>query len=265
MKNIIKKIYYFLLTLGLNPLIVYYRIKYLPTFIRQYWALKKQAKKSKIKFPFATINMCVNTGNNDQGGIAKGHYFHQDLLVARKIFKNNPEKHIDIGSRVDGFVAHIASFREVEIFDIRSIDSNIKGIKCIQADLMDLDSNLINYCDSISSLHAIEHFGLGRYGDKLDFEGYLKGLDNIYQILKKTGHFYFSVPIGKQRIEFNAHRVFSINYLLELLENKYTIINFSYVDDKGDLFENISLEDPKEKEDNYGCFYGCGIFDLVKK
>lgn len=94
----------------------------------------------------------------------------------------------------------MASFREIEVFDIRPIDGKIKNVKFIQANLMDLDKSLIGYCDSISSLHAIEHFGLGRYGDRLDFEGYLKGLNNIYQILKPKGKFYFSVPIGKQRI-----------------------------------------------------------------
>ncbi len=33
------------------------------------------------------------------------------------------------------------------------------------------------------------------------------------RMLKKEGKFYFSVPIGEQRIEFNAHRVFSVKYL----------------------------------------------------
>jgi len=58
----------------------------------------------------------------DQSGTASGHYFHQDLLVASRIFINNPEKHVDIGSRIDGFVAHVASFREIEVFDIRSLE-----------------------------------------------------------------------------------------------------------------------------------------------
>jgi hypothetical protein len=31
-------------------------------------------------------------GNN---GSAKGDYFHHDLLVARRIYENKPEKHID--------------------------------------------------------------------------------------------------------------------------------------------------------------------------
>ena len=32
------------------------------------------------------------------------------------------------------------------------------------------DSALGGYCDSLSCLHALEHFGLGRYGDAVDFE-----------------------------------------------------------------------------------------------
>ena len=31
-----------------------------------------------------------------------------------EIFGENPPRHIDIGSRVDGFVAHVAAFRKIE-------------------------------------------------------------------------------------------------------------------------------------------------------
>ena len=124
--------------------------------------------------------------------------------------------------------------------------------------------SLYDYCDSISSLHAIEHFGLGRYGDQVDYLGYLKALKNIAKILKKGGVFYFSVPIGPQRIEFNAHRVFSISYLIAILEEDYDIVDFSFVDDKGDLNINVPLNE-KDIIRNYGCHYGCGIFELIKK
>jgi len=86
-------------------------------------------------------------------------------LVARKIFHNNPKKHIDIGSRQDGFVAHVASFREIKLLDIRPQSSVVKNISFKQAYLTQSSFQLINCSDSISSLHAIEHFGLGRYND----------------------------------------------------------------------------------------------------
>ena len=199
-----------------------------------------------------------------ESGTLSGHYFHQDLLVAQKIYKNSPTKHVDIASRTDGFVAHLAVFREIEVLDIRKLNSSVNNIIFRQADLMKLPENMVNYCDSISSLHAIEHFGLGRYGDPIDYFGHLKAIENITKMLKAGGTFYFSVPIGEQRIEFNAHRVFSIDYLMGVFSEKYTIKTFSYVDDNGDLYKNITLEAEKTKA-NYGCSWGCGIFELVKK
>jgi hypothetical protein len=105
--------------------------------------------------------------------------FTRDLYVARLVNLAMPKKHLDIGSRTDGFVAHVASFREIELIDIRVINSNIKNVVFRQANLMELPPDLIDYCDSISSLHAIEHFGLGRYGDPIDYFGHLKAINNI--------------------------------------------------------------------------------------
>jgi len=171
---------------------------------------------------------------------------------------------VDIASRVDGFVAHVAVFREIEIFDIRPINSKVRNIKFVLADLMDQGSAYENYCDSISCLHAIEHFGLGRYNDPIDADGHLKGLKSICKILKSGGKFYFSTPIGPQRIEFNAHRVFSIHYLLQLFKDDFELMSFSYVDDAGDLHENQILTEQQIKS-NFNCHYGCGIFELKKK
>lgn len=225
--------------------------------------LKRQAKESNITFPFGNDYPCY-MDRFEEGGEAKGHYFHQDLLVARRIYENSPSKHVDIGSRVDGFVAHVAAYREIEVFDIREIDSQVKNIQFSKFDLMNPPpQSLYNYCDSLSCLHALEHFGLGRYGDPINFEGYLDGLNNLQKILKKKGTLYLSVPIGSQRIEFNAHRVFSIAYLLELFEKQLEVRHFSYVDDLGNLHEDIKL-DAELIKNNYSCSYGCGIFELEK-
>lgn len=199
-----------------------------------------------------------------EGGNMSGHYFHQDLYVARQIFAANPKNHLDIGSRTDGFVANVASFRAIEVIDIRNIQSKVKNISFRQADLMQLPPDLIECYDSISSLHAIEHFGLGRYGDPVDYWGYLKAIENITKMLTPGGTFYFSVPIGPQRIEFNAHRVFSVSYLMSILTPAFTIEKFAYVNDAGDIFEDVELTD-KDAKSSFNCQYGCGIFTLKKK
>ena len=153
--------------------------------------------------------------------------------------------------------------------DIRPIDMKIKNISFIQQDLMaPLKEGLIKSSDSVSSLHAVEHFGLGRYGDPIKYNGHMIGLENLYKILKPGGKLYISVPIGvPQRIEFHAHRIFSIKYLLAYFEGKYKIDNFWYVDDDGELHENVELKED-EIEKNYGCKgngnEGCGIFEMTK-
>jgi SAM-dependent methyltransferase len=239
------------------------RLIKLAVFYLDYFRFKRQAKASGLYFPFGKFYPCLYE-RDSVSGFVSGHYFHQDLLVASRIFQNNPQRHVDIGSRIDGLVAHVATFREIEVFDVRPLKVSIPNIVFKQADFMDNDLSLKDYCDSVSSLHALEHFGLGRYGDKLDYNGHIKGLNNINAMLKAGGTFYFSVPIGPQRIEFNAHRVFSLPYLLSLLQDKYRIDSFSYVNDKGDLFTYVSMDD-EDVKNNFGCHYGCGIFELTKE
>jgi SAM-dependent methyltransferase len=246
---------------GIHPIQFFQAIRSLPWFYRTKRQLKKQlGDNPEFKI---TRNYACLTDRFDKSGALSGHYFHMDLLMAKRVFANNPQKHVDVGSSIPGFVAHVASFREIEVFDVRPNESTVSNIRFKQSDFSDPAFALVDYTDSVSCLHAIEHFGLGRYGDPVDAEGHKKGLDNLYKILKKGGTFYFATPIGPQRIEFNAHRVFSVAYLLKQFENRYRINHFSYVDDAGNLFEHTALT-PELVESNYGCNYGCGIFEMTK-
>lgn len=248
---------------GIQPLQTIRAIKGIPYYIKNLYLLIKQKKTTVKQFPFGRPNPCFDD-RSDNSGSVKGHYFHQDLLVARQVHFNNPNTHIDVDSLVDGFVAHVAAFRPIKIFDIRPLSSNIPNMEFKEVDLMiAIKDDMVECCDSLSCLHVIEHFGLGRYGDTVDYDGYIFGLDNLYRILKKNGKFYFSVPIGPQRIEFDAHRVFSIGYLLELFDGKYQIDNFSFVDDNGDLHESVPITEA-ETQNSFGCIYGCGIFEMTK-
>jgi SAM-dependent methyltransferase len=258
MKEFLKSI---LKIFGINTLYLKSKLG-LDSFYADLEKLKKQ-KGSDSSFQFGEIHPVLSERYNDAGTMS-GHYFHQDLYVARRIYVNNPNKHIDIGSRIDGFVAHVAVFRQIEVLDIRKQNSKVKNIFFKRADLMQLPPDMIDYCDSISSLHAIEHFGLGRYADPIDYWGHIKGIQNITEILKKGGRFYFSGPIGSQRIEFNAHRIFSIKYLMEIFKDSFNIERFSYVDDQGDFYENVGLSE-KSISSNYNCDNGCGVFELIKK
>lgn len=258
-KNVLRRIVRTMSVLGVDLVKAFNLVRGLPDFIMNYSQLKTQIKDDEFQIKLYPIL----DDKYKQGGMAKGHYFHQDLLIAKKIYNAKPKNHLDIGSRVDGFIAHLAVFRKVTIVDIRELKSNVENIEFIQADMMNVKKELIESYDSVSCLHALEHFGLGRYGDPIDVNGHLKGFDNLYQILRPNGILYFSVPIGQSRIEFNAHRVFSIEYLLKMCDKKFEIITFSFVDDSGDLNFDIELTEALIAA-NCNCNYGCGIFELKK-
>ena len=209
-----------------------------------------------------TKDYIILTDYHDNAGQVGGDYFHQDLLVARFIFEDNPKRHMDVGSRIDGFVAHVASFREIEVIDIRPAQtSRHHNILFVQADLTKVD--LSNETDSLSCLHAIEHFGLGRYFDPVDVNGHIKGIDRLVSIVKPNGRLYLSCPIGQQdEVHFNAHRILHPNTILAVpsIRDNMELIRFDYVDGQGDLHCEASVQDAI---DHIG--YGCGIYTFTKR
>lgn len=197
----------------------------------------------------------------DSAGVAKGDYFHQDLLVAAQIHKHRPNRHIDIASRIDGFVAHVAAFREIEVVDVRPLKaSEHENIKFRQANLMAPQE--LGTTDSLSCLHAVEHFGLGRYTDPIDVNGHNKGIANMINLISVGGRLYISFPVGpKDEVHFNAHRIFHPETILKHphIDECMNLIRFDYVDHEGNLHLNVGLSDVVAEAQ-----YGCGIYTFEK-
>lgn len=208
-----------------------------------------------------TRELLALTDFADPAGKASGHYFHQDLLVAQFIYKRKPVRHVDVGSRIEGFVTHVASFREIEVLDIRPLKKSIhQNIIFKKADFM--KNQDIGLTDSLSCLHAIEHFGLGRYHDPIDIDGHIRGIENLVKLIKKDGYFYISFPIGKDdEVHFNAHRVFHPKTILNLniIKQNMRLIRYDYVDDQGELFLNSDVESSIGSVS-----FGCGIYTFKK-
>src|SRR5450756_2450218 len=84
------------------------------------------------------------------------------------IWQALPRSHVDVGSRIDGFVAHLLVFAQVTVVDVRPVSSSVDGLTYVADDARYLTSFPNGSVESLSSLHAVEHFGLGRYGDSID-------------------------------------------------------------------------------------------------
>ena len=255
MKKALIKLHYLLSRFGID-------MRKMAAFRRYPRYLSERSKFIKLGGTIAN-NYAILYDYKDNAGSAMGQYFHQDLLVASFIHDKNPIRHIDIGSRVDGFVAHVAAFRKIEVLDIRPLNQiGHENIQFLQADLMDSDLVVTKQTDSLSCLHAIEHFGLGRYGDQIDPLGYLKGFKNMLSMVKVGGIFYISFPIGKRNeVHFNAHRFFHPHDILswDVAPMEFKVIRFDYVDDIGNLHKNIDL-----RSDLIDIQDGCGIYSLER-
>lgn len=199
----------------------------------------------------------------DSAGNLRGQYFHQDLLVASFVHAASPKRHVDIGSRVDGFVAHVAAYREVDVFDIRPMPPSVHtNIRFVQVDMMKVDTNVVGLSDSVSCLHAIEHFGLGRYGDDIDPDGHKRGFANICKLVAPGGMLYMGVPISAaNQVQFNANRLFHPMDIFSWTPDigDFDLVRFDYVDDHGDLHLNGDPASCPVRRD------GCGIYSFRRK
>ena len=196
----------------------------------------------------------------ETAGKPSAHYFAQDIWGANKIYLNSPSVHYDIGSLLDGFIAHLLVFREVYYIDIRPLDYKIPGLHYRQGDAINLDGIEDNSIESLSSFHALEHFGLGRYGDPIDPKGHVKAAISMQRVLMRKGHLYIGVPIGpKDKLVFNAHRIFKIETVLKMFD-KCNLVDIAVVEPDGVFAHSIELKDYERVAE-----FSCGLFEFEKK
>jgi hypothetical protein len=228
----------------------------LPRFAKDIVAYTQLSPKASFRVTAGSLRPILHE-RKQPAGIAGGAYFHQDLWAARQVFQRHPSQHIDIGSRIDGFIAHLLVFMPVTVIDIRTIESGIEGLSFVCGNATDLAGFEDNSIDSLSSLHAAEHFGLGRYSYPIDPDACFRFMAALQRVLAPGGRLYFSVPVGRERCEFNAHRIFSVTTILATFSS-LQLVSFALVTDDGCLHENVQPLNPQEAE------YSCGLFEFTK-
>ncbi len=226
-------------------------------------------------FPYADENAfpCLTDHRDDAGSIDL-HYFFQDIYAAKKIRASGADHVFDIGSRLDGFLSHLLSMDiKVTMIDIRPLSHKVEGLDFVQGNATDLSGIRDGSIPVLSCLHALEHFGLGRYGDPVDHSGWKKALSHYSRVICRGGALYLSVPIGRrEKVMFNAHRTFDPLTIVRALEGSMTLREFTYFHDGERITFDFSMNPDPEKRDRVFDHirdhllgdYDCGIF-LFKK
>lgn len=186
------------------------------------------------------------------------HYIYHTAWAARILAVFQPKIHVDISSSL--YFSSIASaFIPMKFYDFRPVQLGLDSLESHPANLLDLEFE-DNSVSSLSCMHVVEHIGLGRYGDALDPDGDLKAIKELKRVLAVGGQLLFVVPIGRPKIAFNAHRIYSYRQVMECFSD-ITLLEFALIPDSpdtGGLVRNATeaMADAQA--------YGCGCF-LFKK
>ena len=228
----------------------------LPWFIRNLRQWRRFNENPKFRFRWRD-SFFTSAERFESAGSAGGHYFWQDLWAAGDLHANNVSEHIDVGSRLDGFVAHVLLGCRVTYVDLRPLVLEHPNFNFLQGSILDLpfDSGSVT---SLSCLHVIEHIGLGRYGDAVDPEGYMKAAAELTRVLAPNGRLLIGTPVGDERLCFDAHRVFDPETVVAAFDGVH-LAEFHLVPDNGaGVVRNATFAEARK------CRYGCGLFVFTK-
>jgi SAM-dependent methyltransferase len=184
---------------------------------------------------------------------------YQYLLMGRwafeRVMRVSQSVVNDFGSEMS-FLTYLAALKKVVHYDIRKPDLEMWGMEYKKGDLTDIPED-DNSLGLVTCLHVAEHIGLGRYGDKLDPDGFKKACKELARVLAPGGTLIFAVPVGKPKVVFNAHRVLSVVEVVKAFDGLKPQ-EYSAITTGGDFEEKASVRF-LENED-----YGCGLFRFTK-
>ncbi len=180
------------------------------------------------------------------------HYTYHPAWAARILAKTKPAKHIDISSSTQ-FIVVASAFVPIEFYDYRPASFTLSGLECKKGDLTALPFT-DNSISSISCMHVVEHIGLGRYGDPIDPQGDIKAMSELSRVLAKNGQLLFVVPVtGKPKIQFNAHRIYSYDMIVQVF-SKFKLEDFTLITDDRRYVESASKQEADRQSWGCGCF-----------
>ncbi len=212
-----KRFGFLLLSLGFDPRKTARSIRSVVYFFRTYIQF---VRKSDPNIRRALMLSPMLGEQLEQAGTISDDYFALDLWAAQTTKTLDASRHLDVGSRLDGYVAHVLTFSSLDVLDIRELKSNVRGLNFVQGDGRFLNEIEDNSYDLVSSLHAIEHFGLGRYGDPIDPLGYLKAVRAFVRVTRNQGHLLLGFPTGQGEVLFNAQRLLSLEEVISEVPGK---------------------------------------------
>ena len=177
-------------------------------------------------------------------------------FITKNLKVNRKSKILNVGS-YSQFIIGLMCKYNITTLDVRMRKQFMKKETVITADIKDINF-LENTFDVIISTSAIEHFGLGRYGDEIDLDADKKAFEQFKKVLKPGGYLIFTTTIkkGEPEVCFNAHRIYNINIIHNFCRSFKCIDEKFYSKSKNQFCE---FEDITSKEKTWDVYMGCWV------
>lgn len=224
----------------------------------QFQAYAELAKGKDLRFELNWDDRWVCLGDDRPKTNFDRHYLYHMAWAARKIADRMPTEHHDFSSHLH-FASMVSAFVPTTLYEFRPPDLAIDRLKTDAADLTQL-SMADDSLASVSTMHVVEHLGLGRYGDPIRPDADLVAMAELKRVLKPGGDLYFVVPVGKPRIAFNSCRIYSYEQIIESFAG-LSLQSFALIEDDVVGGPLINDADPVLVAKQA---YACGCFHFVK-
>lgn len=131
-------------------------------------------------------------------------------------------------------------------------EHGVLGYTRMEGDFVKLAGFLKGYWDCIYSTSAIEHFGLGVYGDQdRDPLKDMKAMTWMHRLLRPGGLCYITVPYGREHVDAQDWRVYDAKSLEWRIVQEFNVIDKAFFKSGGCICPDVDNMVTREDADEY--------------
>lgn len=230
-----------------------------PLIVMDYFAFKSSPGAGRFSLSPKDFYPCVKDKTVTTG--FDRHYVYHTAWAARVVKEINPIFHVDISSSLY-FSALVSAFIPVHFYDYRPAKLELSNLESKEGNLHNLPFS-DKSVTSISCMHTLEHVGLGRYGDPIDAMGDIKAINDLKRVTAVDGNLIIVVPVGKPKIEYNAHRIYSFEQITSyVIDDEFELKEFSFIPQ---FEQDGGLKRDADPSLVAAADYACGCFWFKRK
>lgn len=222
--------------------------KWTPEFKRQFYRRLRELRQAPNGFRVFSLPC------NDEGEHPQSYIDYECSFATRHLNRSVPQSVLDIGSYrhyILGLLSH---------FPVTTIDVRARPPASVNETVITADAKALGLPDSsfdaVISLCAVEHFGLGRYGDPFDIDADKKALAEMIRVLKPGGQLILTTTLTRATpaLAFNAHRIYNLEMIHRLCRGMKCVEESFY---SNSLNRSCEYPEVTQNPSSWDVYLGC--------